>query len=209
MARDRDVGAFHRRAPGYEAGWLGRLHRQIAEGVVELALDLCPGPTSVLDVGCGTGYALRRLGQRLGPEADLRGLDPAPGMVAEARRRCAGDPRIRLGEGWAEGLPYPSASFDLVLATTTFDHWRDQARGLQECSRVLRPRGLLLLTDVFPPRWLRPWARPGSARGRGEAGVLLGRAGFQDLRWRRPPGLAWPAGLLLATVSGRRRGGAA
>jgi len=43
----------------------------------------------------------------------------------------------------AERLPWPAATFDLVVSTTSFDHWADQRAGLAECARVLAPGGCL------------------------------------------------------------------
>ena len=47
--------AFGERASGYEDGWLGRLHHDIADRCADLALALSPSPGRILDVGCGTG----------------------------------------------------------------------------------------------------------------------------------------------------------
>ena len=44
MARDRDVAAFGERAQGYDEGWRGRMHHQIADGTVDLALTCVPAP---------------------------------------------------------------------------------------------------------------------------------------------------------------------
>ncbi len=55
MARDRDVAAFAERAEGYEEGWRGRLHREISDRTMQLALAQVPAPHRVLDVGSGTG----------------------------------------------------------------------------------------------------------------------------------------------------------
>jgi ubiquinone/menaquinone biosynthesis C-methylase UbiE len=51
--------------------------------------------------------------------------------------------------GVAEELGYPDGTFDLVVSTTSFDHWTDQQAGLVECARVLRPGGHLVLVDQF------------------------------------------------------------
>jgi hypothetical protein len=46
MARDRDVAAFGERAQGYDEGWRGRMHHQIAHGAADLALSCVPAPRS-------------------------------------------------------------------------------------------------------------------------------------------------------------------
>lgn len=186
MAQYRDVEAFEERAPGYESGWLGRMHRDIADRTVALALaGERRAPTHVLDVGCGTGYLLRQLAARL-PEAEhLDGIDAAGAMVAAAQRG-ASDGRIRPSIGVAEQLPFADGSFDLVVSTTSFDHWSDQQAGLSECARVLRAGGRFVLADLFS-LWLWPTLmvgdRRGKARTKGRAARLLREAGFRDIRW--------------------------
>ena len=44
MARDRDVAAFGERAQGYDEGWRGRMHHQIADRTADLALTCVPAP---------------------------------------------------------------------------------------------------------------------------------------------------------------------
>jgi ubiquinone/menaquinone biosynthesis C-methylase UbiE len=109
----------------------------------------------------------------------------------------AGDPRLRFARAAAERLPAADATFDLVVTTTSFDHWADQGAGLAECARVLAPGGTLVLTDLFSVLlWptLRG-ARRGKARTRGRAGALLTAAGLTDVAWH--PCYA----LILATVT--------
>jgi ubiquinone/menaquinone biosynthesis C-methylase UbiE len=183
VARDRDIAAFDARAPGYESGWRGRLHHQIADRTAELALTLTPAPRRILDVGCGTGYLLRQLAVRC-PNAELTGIDPAPAMI-EAARAAAGEDRLRLLAGTAEELPWPAGTFDLVVSTTSFDHWADQRAGLAQCARVLAPGGWLVLTDQFSA-WLSPTligSRRHKARTRRRATRLLTAAGFQTIQW--------------------------
>ncbi|HEY0718995.1 MAG TPA: methyltransferase domain-containing protein, partial [Streptosporangiaceae bacterium] len=154
MPYQRDVQAFSDRAAGYEAGRLGQLHRDFADRAVRIALAVAPGAQRVLDVGSGTGYALRQLAAALPGAHELTGVDAAPEMVRVASQ-ASRDARVRFIEGTAERLPRPDASADLVISTTSFDHWADQGAGLAECARVLVPGGHLVLSDLFSV-WLWP-----------------------------------------------------
>ncbi len=184
MAHDRDVAAFDERAPGYESGWLGKLHHDIADRTAELALSRCPAPRRILDVGCGTGYLLRELAARVPAAAELAGIDAAPAMI-ETARAAARDDRLRFSAGVAERLPFAAETFDLVVTTTSFDHWADQQAGLAECARVLTPGGQLVLADLFSA-WLWPTillSRRDRARTKPRATRLLAAAGFRAPQW--------------------------
>jgi ubiquinone/menaquinone biosynthesis C-methylase UbiE len=196
---DRDVAAFDARAGGYEGGWLGRLHREMADRTADLALSAVPAPQRILDVGCGTGYLLRQLADRCPDAAELTGVDPAPAMIAAARAAAAGD-RLRWLEGVAEALPFPDGAFDLVVSTTSFDHWADQRAGLGECARVLAPGGWLVLTDLFSSVLLPTLVggRRRKARTRRRADRLLAAAGFRTDQWHAVEGV------IIRAVTARR-----
>ena len=182
----RDVTAFGDRAPRYEQGWRGRLHHEIADGTAALAQATSPSPGRVLDVGCGTGYLLGGLAGRYPHAQVLIGVDAAPAMVKVAATQAT-DLRVGLSVAVAEALPFPAGAFDLVVSTTSFDHWSDQQQGLAECHRVLTPGGRLVLVDQFSS-WLMPtllFGRAGKARTTRRAGQLLAAAGFRSLAWHR------------------------
>lgn len=187
MSYERDVQAFDDRAPEYETGWRGGWHRDIARRTADVALACAGQPSRILDVGCGTGFLLRLLASRLPQATELVGVDPAPRMVEVTRAAFTADARLRVVVGTAEELPFPDSSFDLVVSTTSFDHWSDQAGGLRECARVLAPGGRLALTDLFSV-WLWPTllvGRRGRARTRRRATQLVTAAGFRSPVWHR------------------------
>jgi ubiquinone/menaquinone biosynthesis C-methylase UbiE len=115
------------------------------------------------------------------------GVDAAPGMIAAAHRSGNG---VGLLVGRAEDLAFADASFDVVSTTMSFHHWRDQAAGLHEIHRVLRPDGVLILSDMVLRWWMLPFAHLSGARSRthtsSEFRALLVAAGYAPL----PPILA-------------------
>jgi ubiquinone/menaquinone biosynthesis C-methylase UbiE len=203
VAYQRDIAAFTRRAPSYEQGWLGRLHREIADRTVDLLLRCEPSPRHLLDVGCGTGYLVRQLADRAPRGAECLGVDPSPAMI-EIAASSGPDGQMRFSTGVAEALPFLDDSFDWVVSTTSFDHWADQQAGLAECGRVTAPGGHLVLVDRFS-EWLTPTLhgdRRHKARTRARASRLLVGAGFASLEWYR-----LYAGIIGAVTAMKRRSG--
>ena len=120
------------------------------------ALGLRAGSV-VLDLACGTGDFCRELqGQGLRP----LGMDLSWGMLAHARTTAP------LTHADALTLPVRSASVDGVTCGFALRNVVDLAALLQECARVLRPRGVMALLEVAEPR--NPLLRAGH-------GVYFGR----------------------------------
>jgi ubiquinone/menaquinone biosynthesis C-methylase UbiE len=180
----RDVAAFNDRAAEYDRGTRGRLHHAISDRTARLALATAAAPTRVLDVGCGTGYLLRTLACHYREAVQLAGVDAAPRMI-DVANRLATDDRLTFALGVAEQLRYPDGTFDVIVSTTSFDHWCDQEAGLIECARVLRPGGRLVLVDQFSSLLLPTLVtrRHGKARTKRLANRLLVRAGFANIHW--------------------------
>ena len=141
-----DVKHFNQWALTYEQSILQRLlfgpvHTKMLE---LLAHEEAKEPaTCILDVGCGTGRFLRAASIRW-PQAQLWGVDPAEQMILEAARL---NPQATFKVGFAESLPLPDESADIVVSSLSFHHWEDHQKGIQEIARVLRPEGLLCLAD--------------------------------------------------------------
>lgn len=100
------------------------------------------GFTDALDVGCGEGRFCRLL-QSLGIAAT--GIDPTAALLERAR---ALDPNGRYVEARAEAIPFPDASFDLVISYVTLVDIEDADKAIAEMARVLRPGGTLLVANL-------------------------------------------------------------
>lgn len=113
-------------------------HLAIAQGM--LARMRLGAAEAVLDVGCGTGWLLRLLAERI-PRGRFVGVDLADQMVAQARQAVGDEARFTFAVASVERLPFPEASFDRVVSIESAYYWPDPAAGLREIARVLRPGG--------------------------------------------------------------------
>jgi ubiquinone/menaquinone biosynthesis C-methylase UbiE len=95
-------------------------------------------------VGCGTGILLERL-HRTGRYEQLVGIEPTENMREQAAQRLGEEVEILAAS--AEMLPFESGSFDLVVSTNMLHYCHPVEDVLEEMVRVLRPGGVLVLTD--------------------------------------------------------------
>ena len=185
--REKDIERFDQWASSYENSWMQRaFFDQTHQAVLALAAGTIHQPESVLDVGCGTGRLLRRA-YRYWPDAHLIGIDPAPGMIEKAKLLT---PFATFYTSMAEALPLEDSSVDLALSTTSFHHWQDQAAGIREIARVLRPGGYFILVDFSFPEWLLRIFRQKRVHSPAQMRALFLQAGLhvqmqQILTWRR------------------------
>lgn len=96
-------------------------------------------PRHLLEVGCGWGAMAERIARDTG--ADVVACDLSPRMVELAHGRG-----MRAFVGSADSLPFPDASFDVVLANSMLYHLPDLDRGLAELARVVTDDGRLVAT---------------------------------------------------------------
>jgi ubiquinone/menaquinone biosynthesis C-methylase UbiE len=107
-------------------------------------------PILALDVGAGPGYVAVELARRR-PALRVIGLDLGAHMVAHAAARAgraALDGRALWPQGDGHRLPFPDATFDLVVSSFALHHWRDPLAVLDEIARVLAPGGQYCIADV-------------------------------------------------------------
>ena len=127
----------------FEAGWMRDLKiRRDAERILSLCRE--GDVKSLVDLGCGDGERLARVGEALGGGLELVGVDfqPDPARVAELAPRG-----VRLVEANIEdGLPdLADDGHDLVLMSQIIEHVRDPAGVLRSVARKLRSGGRVLI----------------------------------------------------------------
>jgi len=101
----------------------------------------------ILDLGTGSGYALKALAETTGAGPSV-GLDAAPEMLRNARGRTDDD-RIAFVGGEFTALPLATGSVDHVWSMEAFYYAPDPAACLEEVRRVLRPGGTFFCAVNF------------------------------------------------------------
>jgi SAM-dependent methyltransferase len=165
------------------------------------ALEMIPEPL-VLDVATGTGRLPRALLRQENFDGSIIGLDLSRRMLGEAVRRTA-QFADRLTYVWqdARSLPFDDDVFDAVTCLEALEFTPHPRRVLAELVRVLRPGGVLLVTNRIGPdaRFL-----PARAFSPDEFGDVLAALPLEDVKvrsWQQDYDLGW------AVKVGEPRGG--
>jgi ubiquinone/menaquinone biosynthesis C-methylase UbiE len=142
-------------ANNYDTKWAS--YTQATVDATLAALPELPQDAVVLDLACGTGALMRGLESRGAPLREYVGLDNSDAMLAAAGRAVAAR-APPFATRWVVGaadaaLPMPDGSCDAVLSANSFHFFADPRECLAQASRVLKPGGVLLLSDWSADVW--------------------------------------------------------
>ncbi len=106
------------------------------------------GHARILDVGCGTGCPTIELAERLGPSAQVHGVDTWAAGLARAAEKVARrrTPNVKLYHASATSMPFDDGTFDLIVSSLGVNNFEDRAGALRECRRVASDGATLALT---------------------------------------------------------------
>jgi SAM-dependent methyltransferase len=130
--KELELHGWQERASQYDAG-AGRMTRNASTHLLD-AVE-ARAPMALLDVCCGPGY---NAGGAAARGCTATGVDLAPAMVDEARRRF---PAATFATCDAEALAFPDRSFDAVICGFGILHLPEPEKAIVEAFRVLRPGG--------------------------------------------------------------------
>jgi len=146
----------------------------------------------ILDLGCGTGWATRRLARMAGA-GEVVGLDVADEMLHRAEEASTEFNNIRYVWGSAENIPALDSLFTKVLSVESFYYYADQNKALRELKRVMAPEAqLFILINLYKDnhyslRWVGELKVPVQALSEAEYISLLERHGFRNVEAHRIP----------------------
>jgi ubiquinone/menaquinone biosynthesis C-methylase UbiE len=101
-----------------------------------------------LDAGCGTGFPLIELAHVHGPSSHFTGIDIWSDALERARVKLErhGLTNVDIVETDVASMPFPNASFDLVVCNIGINNFPDAGAALRECRRVAKTGARLVLT---------------------------------------------------------------
>ena len=148
VVKQQVAAHWNRRAPSFDDDFGHSIRTPAERAAWDRILDLILTGRrrgDALDVGCGTGFLTFELGAR---GHRLTGVDFAPAMIAEARRK-AGERGVSatFEDGDAEKLRFAPASFDLLISRHLLWTLPHPEAAIDEWIRVLRPGGRLVVVD--------------------------------------------------------------
>lgn len=139
MINNKIQQRFSKSAGGYDL--FTSLHREIADKLFDLVVNK-HAPSSLLDVGCGTGYLTGKFKERF-PQSAITGLDFSPGMIEAARLKHGGVEWV-LADG--NKMPFTDGSFEMLVSNLAYQWAGDLAGAFSEARRVLAANGILACT---------------------------------------------------------------
>ena len=131
--------------------------------------EQCTSTDAVLELGCGTGTFSEAVAPRV---KDLVATDMSEAMLQEARTKLGEHGNVRFQKEDAYKTSFTESAFDAVFMVNLLHVVHDPALVLQECGRVLRGGGKVVIADVTSQgtpmlagmslglRYLRRWGRP-------------------------------------------------
>jgi 2-polyprenyl-3-methyl-5-hydroxy-6-metoxy-1,4-benzoquinol methylase len=143
LAREHSIDDYYARSP--------LPIRLIERRRLEIIRDMV-GPAEGIDlaeVGSGGGHVLRMF-----PKAKLTAFDVSDVFLDVARKNLAGYD-VRFVKGEIDKLDFPSASFDRIICTEVLEHTQDPGAIAQTIARLLRPRGVAVITVPNDPLIMR------------------------------------------------------
>lgn len=150
---DKSRESYNLKADDYDKTFDGKYTLKFKELLLE---EIIVGTNnSILDVACGNATFLEMLSQK----HDIKGygIDISEKMIENAKKRC---PDMMFEVSGCEDTPFDNEMFDVVTVCAAYHHFPDTKTFAKEINRILKPKGLLYIAEIYYPFILRAILNP-------------------------------------------------
>jgi ubiquinone/menaquinone biosynthesis C-methylase UbiE len=117
----------------------------------------------LLDIGCGTGWAVRYAASLVKEHGEFCGIDISSKMIEKAIANSSDYKNVHFYRTGAEKLPFKNNYFDFIICSNSFHHYFSPEKVLSEVYRVLKPAGKIYILDItsdgFITRMVDRWIK--------------------------------------------------
>ena len=153
----------------------------------------------MLDIGCGTGWALGQAANLIDGKGTFFGVDLSEKMIEKAKENFKGRENFHFIKANAEEIPLEDNQFDIIICTNSFHHYFHPDKALKEMYRLLKTGGKLYLLDPTVDNWMIRQIAKGmhifirdivNLHTSKEFGKIITRAGFkyigtEKIKWNQ------------------------
>lgn len=133
-------------------GWRYEYLRK-AQGAVISLLDL-KEDISILDIGCGTGWALGQASKLNLGKGSFYGVDLSGKMIEKANENFKAEKNFHFIKSNAETIPLEDNLFNIIICTNSFHHYLNPDKVLKEINRLLKLEGKIYILDITADIWI-------------------------------------------------------
>jgi len=108
----------------------------------------------MLDIGCGTGWALGQASKMNGDKGSFYGIDLSEKMIEKAKENFKGRENFHFIKANAEEIPLENNRFNIIICTNSFHHYLHPDKALKEMHRLLKPQGKVYILDPPVDFWI-------------------------------------------------------
>ena len=131
-----------------EADGKGRIYHYLrrAQAALIAILDVKEN-MNLLDIGCGTGWAIGQAAQVVNEQGEFYGVDLSPKMIDKAKENFSDKNNFHFIEANSESIPLDDNMFDVIICTNSFHHYLHPDKAMKEIHRLLKPGGKIYILD--------------------------------------------------------------
>jgi len=133
-------------------GWRYEFLRKCQRGAISI-LDIQEN-ISILDIGCGTGWALGQIAKTVKGKGSFYGVDLSSLMIEKAQENFKDEKQFHFIVSNAELIPLDDNMFNIIICINSFHHYFNPDKALKEMHRLLKNGGKLYILDPTADSWI-------------------------------------------------------